>query len=146
VRALNAQTHPSDTGPEPSPSRPRKPAAESRAAAPAPVARREPSARPAVVGDVSGLDARKARRFKRGELPVDARLDLHGLTVEQAHGALDAFIRRQHGFGARCVMVITGRGDPEKGGGRIRSEAPAWLNHPRLRPLVLAVTEARPRH
>lgn len=93
------------------------------------------------VGKVHDMDRRTARRLKRGELPVDGRIDLHSLTLEQAHGALTAFIRGAYGRGARCVVVVTGKG---KGGeGKIRRETPLWLNQAALRPLVLAVTEAR---
>jgi DNA-nicking Smr family endonuclease len=37
------------------------------------------------------LDA--LRRLRRGLLPIDARLDLHGLTVPQARAQLEAFLR-----------------------------------------------------
>lgn len=87
------------------------------------------------------MDRRTARRLKRGELPVDGRIDLHSLTLEQAHGALTGFIRGAYGRGARCVVVVTGKG--KSGEGKIRRETPLWLNQAALRPLVLAVTEAR---
>jgi DNA-nicking Smr family endonuclease len=93
------------------------------------------------VGKVSDMDRRTARRLKRGELPVDGRIDLHSLTLAQAHGALTGFIRGAYGRGARCVVVVTGKG--KSGEGKIRRETPHWLNQPALRPLVLAVTEAR---
>lgn len=93
------------------------------------------------VGKVADMDRRTARRLKRGELPVDGRIDLHNLTLEQAHGALTGFIRGAYGRGARCVVVVTGKG--KSGEGKIRRETPHWLNQAALRPLVLAVTEAR---
>ncbi len=97
------------------------------------------------LGRTADMDRRQARRLKRGELPVDSRLDLHGLTLERAHAALSTFIRGAHARGARLVVVVTGKGDPARGGGRIRNEAPHWLNQPDLRSLVVAVTEARGR-
>ena len=95
---------------------------------------------PIAVGRTDDMDRNQARRLKRGELPIDARLDLHGLTLERAHGALTGFIRRAHANGARLVIVVTGKG--AEGRGRIRAEAPHWLNAPDLRALVLAVTQA----
>ncbi len=88
------------------------------------------------------MDRRTAQRFKRGDMAVDGRIDLHGLTLDQAHNALTSFIRGAHARGARCVVVVTGKG---KGGsiGKIRNETPHWLNQTPLRPLVLAVSEAR---
>ena len=91
------------------------------------------------------MDRRQAQRLKRGQLPVDSQLDLHGLTLERAHVALSTFIRSAHARGARLVVVVTGKGNLKRGGGRIRNEAPHWLNQPDLRSLVVAVTEARGR-
>jgi DNA-nicking Smr family endonuclease len=100
---------------------------------------------PLKVGSVAAMDARTARRFARGDMPVDARIDLHGLTLEQAHDALVGFIRRGYARGMRCLIVVTGKGGA-LGAGRIRREAPLWLARPDLRPLILAVTEARRHH
>ncbi|MGB8842236.1 MAG: hypothetical protein WCC64_14345, partial [Aliidongia sp.] len=44
------------------------------------------------VASTPGLDARSAERLKRGQLPIEGRLDLHGLTQEAARGVLDGFI------------------------------------------------------
>lgn len=99
---------------------------------------------PLRLGATAAMDKRTGRRFKRGELAVDGRIDLHGLTVEQAHAALSRFIRASHARGARCVVVVTGKGSGA-GTGKIRRETPEWLNRADLRPLVLAVSEARTR-
>src|SRR5690606_33327557 len=100
---------------------------------------------PLKMGSAADIDRRTAQRFQRGEMHVDGRIDLHGLTLEQAHGALTAFIRGAAARGSRCVMVVTGKG---KGGsiGKIRAEAPHWLNQASLRPLILAVSQARMQH
>lgn len=110
----------------------------------APPAKRAPP--PLRLGATAAMDKRTAQRFKRGDMSIDGRIDLHGLTTQQAHGALAAFIRRAHARGYRCVVVVTGKGDGAKGGGKIRREAPDWLGAPDLRPLILAVTPARPQH
>jgi len=106
---------------------------------------------PLHVGKPIDLDGATAKKFKRGRMPVDARLDLHGLTLAQAHGALISFVRTQADHGARCVLVITGKGaqnqndfqQPPKG--RIKAELIHWLNAAPLRAFILAVTEAGPR-
>lgn len=98
---------------------------------------------PLVLGSTGDMDRRTAQRFKRGEMSIDGRIDLHGLTLEQAHQALITFIRGAHARGARCVVVVTGKGKGDNIG-RIRGEAPHWLNHAPLRSMILAVTEARP--
>ena len=97
------------------------------------------------VGAVADMDRNMAKRLKRGELPVDGRIDLHGLTLDQAHGALTSYLGGAYNRGGRCVVVVTGKGKGarEGGEGKIRRELSHWLNQPALRPLVLAVTEAR---
>lgn len=121
--------------------------ADFSAPSPAPAKR---AALPLKMGAIAAMDKRTGQRFKRGEMAVDGRIDLHGMTLDQAHGALSGFIRRSHARGARCVIVVTGKGGDKSGGGKgmgkIRREAPDWLNRPDLRPLILAVTEARQQH
>jgi DNA-nicking Smr family endonuclease len=69
------------------------------------------------------------RRLRRGLLPVDARLDLHGLAVAQARAQLDTFLRTMRGRGERCVLVIHGKGEHSpQGVGALRGEIAAWLS------------------
>ncbi|HWK46878.1 MAG TPA: Smr/MutS family protein [Stellaceae bacterium] len=105
-----------------------------------------------------GLDRRSAERLKRGKLPIEARLDLHGLTQETARRALDRFVADAADRGLRAVLVITGKGlgqygdpgDPgwtgdERRPGVLRSAVPRWLNEQPNRPRVLAFTQAQDR-
>ena len=94
-------------------------------------------------GDIDGLDRRTGQRFKRGQLPVEARLDLHGLTQVEAHRALDGFLSRQYMAGKRCVIVVTGKGVGKDGGGVLRFAVPRWLNESPNREKVLAFEYAR---
>ena len=86
---------------------------------------------PLHVGRLVDLDAATAKKFRKGHMPCDGRLDLHGLTLAQAHSALVHFIRSQAERGARCLLVITGKGavDPstERPRGRIKAELMHWL-------------------
>jgi DNA-nicking Smr family endonuclease len=50
------------------------------------------------------------RSLRRGHFRVDAELDLHGLTVEQARGQLRAFVATALAEGLRVVRVIHGKG------------------------------------
>ncbi|MDE0384209.1 MAG: Smr/MutS family protein [Defluviicoccus sp.] len=96
-------------------------------------------------GAATGVDARAVLRLRRGQTRPEARLDLHGHTLEQAHRALARFIERAAGDGRRCVLVITGKGSVGQPGGTIRGEFPRWLNQGRLRPHILAFAEAQPK-
>ena len=90
-------------------------------------------------GERAGIDGRTQRRLFRGDVPVDRRLDLHGLTTARAESRLAQFIEMAARDGCRCVLVITG-----KGAGILRGHVPDWLKRQPLSPHILALAEARP--
>ncbi|OFX08648.1 MAG: hypothetical protein A2516_07805 [Alphaproteobacteria bacterium RIFOXYD12_FULL_60_8] len=97
-------------------------------------------------GDVQPLDKRTGKKFKDGRLPIEARLDLHGMGEARACEALRRFIQDAHASGLRCVLVVTGKGRQSEGGfGIIRTRTPDWLNGADLRPLILSFSHARPK-
>lgn len=96
-------------------------------------------------GSTAGIDKRTAERFKKGEMPIEARLDLHGLTREAAHKALNDFLPACFARGRRCVVIVTGKGLRSGGEGILRAEVPRWFNEPHLRPLILSFSYAQPR-
>ena len=90
------------------------------------------------------LDKRTGQKLVRGKLPLEGRLDLHGLTQDQAHSRLTRFIATSAEAGKRCVLVITGKGlKPTGETGVLRQAVPRWLNSSDLRPLVLAIRYAQ---
>jgi DNA-nicking Smr family endonuclease len=94
----------------------------------------------------AGIDRANSERLKRGRHPIEARLDLHGLTQTEAYRALAEFVEAGCSAGRRCVLVITGRGLGPDGSGVLKTAVPRWLAEPRLRPYILAVAAAQPRH
>jgi DNA-nicking Smr family endonuclease len=99
------------------------------------------------------MDAKAFARLSRGKLAPEARLDLHGLTLAEAHPDLIRFILNAHANGLRLVLVITGKGKPGPDHGPIpqrtgilRHQVPQWLRQPPLAPAVLQVSEAHIRH
>lgn len=107
---------------------------------------------------LNGLDARRAERLRRGEIAIDARLDLHGLTQDAAHRALESFLAGSIAAGRRCVLVITGKGSarPESSPGRrfsmpegpgvLRAALPHWIEQSPLRARIVALQPAHRRH
>jgi DNA-nicking Smr family endonuclease len=91
-----------------------------------------------------GLDRRSWLRLKRGQVVIELILDLHGQTQEAAHRNLIAFLQRAQAEGRRCVLVVTGKGQP--GGGILRHMVPRWLNEGGNRERVVAYTPAQRRH
>jgi DNA-nicking Smr family endonuclease len=93
-----------------------------------------------------GLDKRTREKLSGGEMAIEARLDLHGMTQDEAHRALGAFIRGARAAGRRCVLIVTGRGSGKGvGGGVLKNAVPRWLDEPAFRPHVLAIATAQPR-
>ena len=90
------------------------------------------------------LGKHEARAIKRGRLPIDDRIDLHGMTQEQAHRALHAFLLGSREAGRRAVLVITGKGR-HSGEGVLRDAVPRWLNEDSIRPMIRAFSHAAPK-
>ncbi len=84
------------------------------------------------------------RELRRGVLPIDGRLDLHGLGAGDAREKLLEFLRTQRARGERCVLVIHGKGEHSIGkSGVLRGEISAWLSQGRAREHVAAFATAR---
>jgi len=92
-----------------------------------------------------GLDARSAERLRRGEMAIEARLDLHGHSQDEARGALLAFVERAWRERRRTLLVITGKGRRREGEGILRAAVPRWLNAEPLRRRLLAFARAQPK-
>jgi DNA-nicking Smr family endonuclease len=104
-----------------------------------------------IPGAMPGIDKRQGERFRRGQMPIEGKIDLHGRTQNEAHDALLHFIERAHKAGKRKLLVITGKGMTQGNAkvaksGILKSLVPRWLNEPIFRLLVLAISQARPEH
>ena len=92
-------------------------------------------------GEKGGIDGATRRRLAQGRIPIEARLDLHGLTAAQAERRLARFVDQAARTGVRCVLVITGKGS--EGKGVLRRLVPLWLKTPPLSGQILAISQAR---
>ncbi len=99
------------------------------------------------------MDAKAFGRMTRGKLSPEARIDLHGLTLAEAHPELIRFILNAQSAGLRLVLVITGKGKrgedtgpiPQRMGA-LRHQVPQWLRLPPLGQAILQVAEAHLKH
>lgn len=67
-------------------------------------------------------------KAKRRQNKYDAKLDLHGMTRNEAHKALETFLCVQKMRGSKCVLVITGKGHGKgEGLGILKRKVPLWL-------------------
>jgi DNA-nicking Smr family endonuclease len=90
------------------------------------------------------IEPRRLRRLTREREMLGPRIDLHGMTQDQARAALADFLARACADGWRAVLVITGKG--LSGDGVLRRRLPDWLVEPGIRGLVAGVSEAHRRH
>ena len=99
------------------------------------------------------MDRRNFNRLQKGQMPIDARLDLHGMTVEQAKLRLKSFLLNAHARGDRVILVITGKGlrsgfdefnRPNRG--VIREGLPQWVKDKALAPMIVQITPAHRQH
>jgi len=101
--------------------------------------------KPLEPNDFSALNAADARKLRTGKYIIDATMDLHGFTQDQAIFALEEFIERNFILGKRCLLVITGRGKPDHES-VLKAMLPKWLNMPNLREKILTISYADRRH
>ena len=91
-----------------------------------------------------GIQAKLQSKLKKGQVPFEFKIDLHGATVNQAGKQLQHAIESAHASGIRCVLVVHGRG---KGSfdnkPALKTHVNQWL---RDLPQVLAFHSAQARH
>ncbi|MBI1417230.1 MAG: DNA mismatch repair protein MutS [Limimaricola sp.] len=99
------------------------------------------------------MDAKAFGKLSRGRLAPEARIDLHGMTLAEAHPELISFILTAHATGRRLVLVITGKGKQRDDEGPmpsrhgvLRRQVPHWLSMPPLSPVILQVSQAHLKH
>lgn len=93
----------------------------------------------------------RIRRVRQVE--IQARLDLHGSTREQARNQLGQFLARCQACGYLWVLVITGKGQRNLSSDEpyaptpratLRNLVPQWLEEADFRSIVSAYTAAKP--
>lgn len=99
------------------------------------------------------VDTKTLGKMRKGKMRPEGRIDLHGMTLNQAHPALLRFIHESYVKQRRLVLVITGKGKDRDEGyampvprGVLRHQVPHWLHAPQLAPMVLQVVPAHLRH
>src|SRR5215468_2962312 len=105
--------------------------------------------RPAGVLALSPFLRKEKQKLARGNAAIDARIDLHGMTQAEAHGALRKLLHRAQASGAKFVLVITGKGAPgasRSDRGVLRRQVPMWLALPEFRRYVLGFDVADTGH
>ena len=87
---------------------------------------------------VGVIEPKLRQKLGRGRVPIDGKLDLHGMRQDEAHAALSRFISARAAKGDRTILVITGKGLKKLNGdpatiierGVLRTMLPIWLSSP----------------
>jgi DNA-nicking Smr family endonuclease len=103
---------------------------------------------PAPSPPLAPLGRRLKQRVARGREPIDARLDLHGMTQREAHAELLHFLHRAQASGAKTALVVTGKGgrNADSRPGVLKRQVPMWLALPEFRLLVVGFDDAHVGH
>ncbi|MCX8500629.1 MAG: Smr/MutS family protein [Alphaproteobacteria bacterium] len=109
--------------------------------------------KPLVANCLDNVDRSTAEAFQRGRMPMEAVLDLHGLTEEAAHRRFQQFVQHSVALGRRTVLVITGKGKKsdeldglfEPNRGNLRRAIHNWINHGAERRVILLLVQAQPK-
>ena len=89
----------------------------------------------------NGISLAQLRDLRRGRWVVEASLDLHGYTRDEARDALVAFILKCQVSQYRCVRIVHGKGQHSPGREPVLKQLVLnWLSH---RQDVLAFCQAR---
>lgn len=102
----------------------------------------------------SEIDKRTEEKIRKGKMPIDAKLDLHGLSQTQAHKALKTFIQQSAQQQKRCLLVVTGKGKAKStsddwispGQGVLKQKVPQWLQADIFKDYILNFYTAQPQH
>ena len=92
------------------------------------------------------IDRPTTRKIAKGRIAIDARVDLHAMTQDQAHDRLYVFLADQRARGARHVLVVTGKGRSLGSEGVLKRMVPVWLSSPRFAELVSGYVSASRHH
>jgi DNA-nicking Smr family endonuclease len=89
-----------------------------------------------------GIQATVLQQLRRGRFPIQATLDLHGLTAAEANSQLHRFVLHSQGLGRAAVRIVHGKGHGSKGQQPIlKAKINQWL---REFTAVLAFCSSRP--
>ena len=90
-----------------------------------------------------GIQLRMMKKLRKGHIPWEEGLDLHGYSVDRAREELGLFIRQATYRDQRCVIVVHGKAHSEDGTpALLKSYVNDWLQQMQQ---VLAFVSAQPK-
>lgn len=96
-----------------------------------------------IEGVAEGVSHELVRRLHQGDFSLQARLDLHGFTVDEAEEKVNAFLLNSLNRGFRCVMLVHGRGLSSPEYPKLKEKVRGLLSRGHWCKWVIAFTSAR---
>lgn len=103
-----------------------------------------PPIKPAIPQHNQAIDHKTRKKIVKGRMPIEARIDLHGMNQNNAIAKLRGFLQQAQFNDYRLVLVITGKGDA--GNGVLRRQVPNWLTNNDLANIVSGFQESHISH
>lgn len=87
-------------------------------------------------------------KVQKNKQQIDATLDLHGMTQDQAYAYLGQKLAQFKLKRFSCVLIITGKGGKynRKQSGVLRRIVPMWMETPKFRCMVKQIAPAKSHH
>lgn len=89
------------------------------------------------------------RKIEHGQRSIDLKIDLHGLTQDEAYVRLKVALNQASADDLRRVLIVTGKGGSKSdkdGRGILARNVPEWLRSGGLSHLISGISTAAPRH
>jgi DNA-nicking Smr family endonuclease len=96
------------------------------------------------------------RRLKKGKIPIDKKIDFHGMSVFEAETLFSEIVINCYENHFRCLLFVTGKGVLKKNNensdqvrlyyGKIRGGFFSWVKKNELQKYILAVEQAGIEH
>jgi len=90
----------------------------------------------------SGIQTKMLKRLRNGKLPIEGKLDLHGLSVTHARQEVSLFLQHCQTAGKKCVIIVHGKSTINQHP-ILKSMLNRWL---RQIPAVLAFSSSLAQH
>lgn len=87
-----------------------------------------------------GIDKRLFQRLKRGNIPIEDDIDLHGCDEKTARLKVKNFIYDCYAQHKRCLLIMTG-----KGKGILQKSIRQYIDHCDICDMILATSTAQPK-
>ena len=96
------------------------------------------------------------KKLKKGKIPIDKKIDFHGLSVFEAEVLFTETIKSSYKKNSRCLLFVTGKGFLKKNKhetndaklyyGKIRNNFISWTKKNEVQQYILSVEQASIEH